>query len=150
MQVPWLVQNTLKRGKAFTVQGGKNTWNNVHVQDLAALYLLLTEAAANGGAGADWNENGYYFCENGEHVWGDLSRAIAQKAKAKGYLKTDEVDDLSNEEVTKLHPFGHVLWGTNSKGKAERARKLGWTPKHEPLLDTLDSLIEKEAKALGL
>ncbi|KAF8544786.1 nucleoside-diphosphate-sugar epimerase [Trichophaea hybrida] len=150
MQVPWLVEQILKHGKAFTVNGGKNRWNNVHVQDLAKLYLMLTEAAVNGGKGADWNKEGYYFCENGEFVWGDLSREIAKRAKAKGYLKTDEVDDLSNEEVTKLHPFGHVLWGSNSKGKAERARKLGWTPKEASLWDTLDETIEQEAKALGL
>jgi nucleoside-diphosphate-sugar epimerase len=143
--------DTLKRGKGFTVNGGKNTWNSVHVRDLSQLYLKLTEAAAAGGEGADWNEEGYYFAENGEFRWGEIAKLIAEKAKAKGLIKTDEVDDLSVEEVTKIRPFGPIIWGTNSRGKAQRAReRLGWNPVGPPVEETLDHTIEVEAKALGL
>lgn len=151
IQIPGLTSAILKRGKGFTVRGGKNGWNYVHIRDLSVLYLLLTEAAARGGQGADWNEEGYYFSENGEYLWGELARDITKRAAAKGYIKSDEVDELEPEEVKKLHPFGHVLWGSNSKGKAERARKkLGWTPTGESLVETLDEVIEQEAKRLQL
>ncbi|KAF8247493.1 NAD(P)-binding protein [Wilcoxina mikolae CBS 423.85] len=103
MQVPWLVQLTLKRGKAFTVNGGKNRWNNVHVRDLARLYLMLTEAAVNGGAGADWNQEGYYFCENGEHVWGDVSREIAKRGwTPKEAPLWDTLDETIEQEAKAL------------------------------------------------
>jgi len=66
-------------------------------------------------------------------------------------LKTDEVISLPNDEIIKHNPFGPVLWGTNSRGWASRARKiLGWEPKGAPLDETLDDVIELEAKALGL
>lgn len=151
-QVPLLIQRTLKRGKGFTVAGGNNQWNNVHVLDLAQVFLKLTEAAAErAGSGADWDQDGYYFTENGAQLWGDVAREIAKRAKALGYLSTDQVDDLSVDKVLELHPFGHILWGSNSKGKAERARnRLGWVPKEPALEDTLDAAIEKEAKAMGL
>jgi nucleoside-diphosphate-sugar epimerase len=150
-QVPNLTLETLKRGKGFTVNGGKNTWNQVHIRDLARLYLKLTEAAAAGGEGADWNEEGYYFAENGEFRWGEIAKLIAKKAHAKGLIKTDEVDDLSNEEVAKILAFGPIIWGTNSRGKAQRAReRLGWNPVEPSLEETLDHAIEVEAKALGL
>lgn len=45
-----------------------NRWSYVHVEDLAELYLLITEAAAAGGGKAHWNEEGYYFAESGEFV----------------------------------------------------------------------------------
>ncbi|CCX04391.1 hypothetical protein FPQ18DRAFT_352849 [Pyronema domesticum] len=151
MQVPLLINRFLKRGKGFTVQKGKSEWNNVHVCDLAKVYLALTEAAVAGGEPAQWNENGYYFAENGRHTWEDLSKEIAQKCKDMHLLPTDEIDYLDNEEILKLHPFGHVAWGTNSIGKAERAKKLfDWTPDQKSLSETLVESIQVEAKALGL
>jgi nucleoside-diphosphate-sugar epimerase len=80
-----------------------------------------------------------------------LAKKIAEKAKVKGYLKTNDVVSLSVDDIKEIHPFGAVLWGTNSRGKASRARKvLGWAPKGAPLEETLDALIDSEAKLLGL
>jgi nucleoside-diphosphate-sugar epimerase len=150
-QVPGLTQQTLKRGEAFQVAEGKSVWNNVHINDLANHYLLLVEDAATGGKNATWGTKGYYFSENGEHAWGELAAKIAAKAKAKGYLKTDNVASLSNEEIAKINPFGAILWGSNSRGTASRAGKfLGWKPVGPSLDDTLDDLIDSEAKSLGL
>ncbi|KAI5851137.1 hypothetical protein DFP73DRAFT_490131 [Morchella snyderi] len=150
-QVPELTKNILKRGEAFHVTAGKSIWNNVHIDDLSQLYLLLTEDAAAGGKKATWGTEGYYFAENGEHVWGELTKKIAEKAKVKGYLKTNDIVSLSVDDIKKIHPFGAVLWGTNSRGRASRARKvLGWTPKGTSLEETLDALIDSEAKSLGL
>lgn len=68
-QVPELIKKSLERGQAFQVTNGKTIWNNVHVDDLANLYLILTqEAAKPDGGKATWGSEGYYFCENGEHV----------------------------------------------------------------------------------
>ena len=76
---------------------------------------------------------------------------IATKCKHKGYLENDTVPHLSVEEVTKIHPFGHFLWGSNSRGKATRARQvLGWRPKGDTLESTLDEAIQVEARALAL
>jgi len=148
-QIPELTRLSISRGQSFQVNEGKNVWNNVHVADLSDLYLLLTEAAASGGGKADWKDQGYYFAENGLHVWGEISAVLGKKLKAKGLAKTEEVESLSPEEIVKFSPFGAVLWGTNSSGKADRARKLGWVPKGESLVDTLDAVIESEARSLG-
>lgn len=68
-QIPQLARWTLTRGKGLMVNQGQTHWNNVHVLDLAKLYLLLVEEALkpNGGK-ATWGSDGYYFAENGEHV----------------------------------------------------------------------------------
>lgn len=50
-----------------------------------------------------------------------------------------------------MHAFGPILWGSNSRSVASRARKeLGWVPAGPPLDETLDSVIDQEAKKLGL
>jgi hypothetical protein len=67
-QLPELVRTSLIRGKCFTVQGGNNRWKNVHVADLADVYVLLVEHAVADGGKAAWGVERYYFMENGEHV----------------------------------------------------------------------------------
>lgn len=68
-QIPQLSKWTLKRGKGLMVNKGQTHWNNIHVLDLAELYLLLVEEALKpDGGNATWGKEGYYFAENGEHV----------------------------------------------------------------------------------
>ena len=68
-QIPWLIDANLKRGEAFQVTEGLNTWDAIHVRDLAKIYLELTQSAAVGDhTKAQWNQNGFYFTESQSHV----------------------------------------------------------------------------------
>ena len=147
-----LARATLNRGKGFQVGAGQNIWHEVHVQDLSNVFLgLVTAALQPGGGKATWNAEGYYFAENGEFVWGDISRKIAKIAKEKGLIDTAEVDSLPPEEADKLMVAADFLVGTNSRCSAVRARKLlAWSPKEKSLEDLLPDIVEGEAKALGL
>ena len=73
-------------------------WANVHVEDLSDCFLKLVEAAAFGGGTATWNQEGYYFTENGEHVWSDMSKLISKDAHKKGR------SPLSKAYTTKSNP----------------------------------------------
>lgn len=68
MQIPEMTRASLERKRGFVVSEGRNRWANVHVRDLADVYVKLAEAAAAGGGAASWNADGYYFAQNGEHV----------------------------------------------------------------------------------
>jgi nucleoside-diphosphate-sugar epimerase len=68
LQIPWLIDAILKRGAAFQVNQGLNSWDAVHVRDVAAIYLALVEAAASGGGKATWGKEGYYFAESQNYV----------------------------------------------------------------------------------
>ena len=143
--MPGLAYCILARGKGFEVGAGKTYWNNVHVYDLSDAYRLLAEAAAAGGGKASWGKEGYYFTENGEHIWGKVSREITAKAHKMGLLKTDEVDSLDGDAVEELRPAGKFLWGANSRGTASRFRKeLGWTPHGEAMSNTIEDLLKRE------
>lgn len=152
IQTPKSVEAMLRNKQGVTINSGKNVWHEVHVQDLSDLYLLLTDAAANGGDPAKWNEEGYYFAENGEFAWGDVHKKIAEVAHKKGYLNSADVSGVAPDDTKeKFFEGAHYYVGTNSRGKAKRAREvLGWKPHRETLLETIPALVDEEARALGL
>ncbi|KAF2199289.1 NAD dependent epimerase/dehydratase family protein [Delitschia confertaspora ATCC 74209] len=142
---------TLERGKGLCIDEGTNIWSDVNVQDLSNVFLRLVEEAHKGGGSATWGAEGYYFAENGEFVWGDVSKAIAKAAYDQKLIDTPEVDSITSEEAKKLYPSGDYLWGTNSRSRAVRARKiLGWKPVQKSLLELIPDIVVEEAKALGL
>ncbi|KAF2176796.1 putative nucleoside-diphosphate-sugar epimerase [Zopfia rhizophila CBS 207.26] len=142
---------TLTRRRGFQVKEGNNLWTMVHVQDLSNVFLRLVEEAIKGGGEATWGSEGYYFTENGDFVWGDVSRAIAKIAHDKKLIQTADIDNISIEEADKLTGHGSYLWGMNSRARAIRARKLfGWNPTQKSLFDLLPEIVDLEARELGL
>ncbi|KAJ5628615.1 hypothetical protein N7490_010843 [Penicillium lividum] len=151
LQAYMLSAAVLKRGKGFLVGKGENVWHQVHVQDLSNVYLALGDAASEGGGKATWNEEGYYFAENGSFVWGDIQRAVAKAAFDLKYIQSPEVDSVDGEQTTEILPAGIYAWGSNSRGHAIRARKLfGWEPKQPKLIELIPEIVKIEAKELGL
>ena len=156
-QAPNLASWILKRGEGFSCRGSSNIWCQVHVHDLSALYLKLGEAAAsNNGHPATWNQEGYYFCESGTFVWGEVIAAMTKYAHEElGLVKSSVVRSLEPEEIRQVCPEFLGAIGANSIGDAIRARHLlGWEPKvggeKNTLLDTVPEVVERAAKKLGL
>lgn len=151
VQVPVLAIGTLQQGHGIQVGAGKTFWTQIHVQDLSNLYLKLVEAASNGGGSATWNDEGYYFCEAGDLVWGDVARQVAKSAHKQGFINDDQVKEYAPDEVKKIHPFGAALWGCNSRCRAVRAGKLlGWKASSPSLKEEIDATVLAEAKKLEL
>ena len=149
-QVPELTRCTIQQGHGFHVGAGKTYWSNVHVQDLAQCYLKLVEAAINGGKPATWGPEGYYFTENEDFVWGDVSQWVATEAKKQGLIKDDKVQSFTKEQADGLTTWGSAMWGANSRARAVRARKLlGWEPKCASLKDTIPKTVAYEAQRLN-
>lgn len=153
-QINALVEATLKNGQAPQVGRGLTEWDNVHVHDLSDLVVLLAEAAVANNPELDselWGKKGYYLAENGHHVWGEVSKEVAEVAFSKGYIKTKEVKAMGTEEAKEFAGFQALSWGLNSKGFAKRAKKyLGWSPKGASLSEEIPNIVEGEAKALGI
>ena len=130
---------------------GKARWNNVHVSDLAQLFVLLAEAGVAKNTDAQlWNENGYYLVENGEHVWSDLARLMGKKATELGVVgKKLEESGLDKDKAVEQAGFEAVSWGFNSRGKAERARKVvGWEPRGKSIEDCVEEILKDEKSRL--
>lgn len=141
----------LKKGFAPVIGQGKARWNSVHVHDLADAFVLLAEAAASGDLSDEiWGPKGYHLAENGEFVWGELSKAMAKKAYELGYLKEEPKEkQLSRDEAFEIADFQAVSWGLNSRAKAERLRRvLGWNPHRQSIEETIPEILKDEKELL--
>jgi nucleoside-diphosphate-sugar epimerase len=69
LQIPFLTEAIMKRGRGFQVLDGQNIWNHLHIDDVASAFILLVaEALKPNGGKAQWGDDGYYFAEAGEFV----------------------------------------------------------------------------------
>ncbi|KAI9709611.1 MAG: hypothetical protein M1812_007659 [Candelaria pacifica] len=150
-QVYELARCTIEKQEGLQVGNGENFWPNVHVYDLSDCYLKLVEAAVKGDENVTWNKEGYYFTENGEHVWGEISRRVAMEVHDQGLTPSGNVRSIDEDEANKLTPMGAALWGANSRCRSIRAGKLlGWTPKERILEEELPDVVASEAQRLKL
>ncbi|KAJ5735851.1 uncharacterized protein N7483_000976 [Penicillium malachiteum] len=149
MQIPFLSEAILKRGRGFTVGEGKNIWDHIYVGDVAkACIVLIEEALKPNGGSAQWGPEGYYFVESGEFAWKDIAAKITEIAKDLGKIESAEVDELSVEEASKFHPWAPVLWGGNCRSRATRLRSLGWKPEGPTVWEALPAIVKAESNAL--
>ncbi len=126
VQIPWLIAQAQESGVVRVVGTGVNRWSNVHIHDVAELYLL---ALQNAPAGA------FYFVENGEASFLEIGQAIARR------LKLEPLRFWSVEQATERWGYlhAHYTFGTNSRVKAKRARQeLGWAPTHASVLEWIE------------
>ena len=127
MQVPWLIAVAKKHGVAKHYGSGENIWSNVHIDDLARLYLLAIESAPAGA---------FYFAENGETSMRELCEAISRMLDFGG-----RTEPMTMEEAAAEWGEGaaHDTMGSNSRVRAIRARReLGWMPTAPSLIDEVE------------
>lgn len=72
------------------------------------MYIILYDAiVAKGADNVDHGIRGYYFGENGEHQWYDISKEIGRAMVELGLSKDAEPTTFSDEELVKY--FGSVV-----------------------------------------
>jgi nucleoside-diphosphate-sugar epimerase len=125
-QVPRLIQVALSRGRAGMVGRGKNVWPNVHIDEVADLYIVLYDSIVTDPATGHGRE-GIYFGINGEHSLYDVAKAIGEAIVALGKADNPEPTTFTKEEIDKYFQ-GSSFFGTNSRGVANRSRSIGWKP----------------------
>ncbi|KAF8149876.1 hypothetical protein B0H34DRAFT_678825 [Crassisporium funariophilum] len=126
IQVPELIRAALARGEGGTVGAGKNFWPNVHINDVADLYIVLYDSILSNPATGHGRE-GYYFGENGEHTLYDVGKAIGEAVVAIGKGKNPGPTTFTKEELDK-YLGGSTYLGTNSRCRGKRSRAIGWKP----------------------
>jgi len=137
--LPWLQDAIVKHGRGFTVGEGRSVWAGVHVKDLsAAIILILEQILQPDSAKASFGAEGVYYVEADEIVFGDIVPKFVEILKEKGLIKDVKVDQLGDEDATKLHPHAVMIWGSNSRCRASRLCALGWKPTQPPLSEILD------------
>jgi nucleoside-diphosphate-sugar epimerase len=123
VQIPRLVAQACATGRARHVGRGHNIWSNVHIADATELYLRALEGAPAGS---------FYFVENGEASFADITRAIAE-VLGLGPAQPWDIDSAITEWGYEVAVYA---LGSNSRVRSTRARaELGWRPRHGSVLD---------------
>ncbi|KAG6868177.1 hypothetical protein C0993_006613 [Termitomyces sp. T159_Od127] len=151
IQIPLLVKAALARGEGGTVGAGKNVWNDVHIDDLADLYLVLYDSIKKNPTGTGHGREGYYFGENGTHSLYEVGKAIAMALIELGKGTNPEPTPFTKEETDKY--FGEYTspgFGCNSRAAANRSRSIGWRPKYttKDLLASIKAEVEASLRGI--
>ncbi|VUC35444.1 unnamed protein product [Clonostachys rosea] len=152
VQLPDLARETLKRRRAFQIGPGESRWSSIHIRDLSQIIVRLVEKAVEGKKDGNlWGPNGLFFTGVGELTLAEISTRIASAAASANLLSDRSVEELDADQFESLLPHGNVLYGTNARYGASRARRyLEWEPKEKSLEDTISAVVQEEAKSLGL
>jgi nucleoside-diphosphate-sugar epimerase len=115
VQIPALVRQANASGVVRYIGRGLNRWSNVHIADVAALYVLaLTKAPAGS----------FIYVESGEEALGEIANAIAARLNL-GAAQSWPAEDA-------IAAWGHATavysLGSNSRVRGKTAAALGWSP----------------------
>jgi nucleoside-diphosphate-sugar epimerase len=126
VQIPALVRQAKKSGVARYIGRGLNRWSNVHIADVAALYVL---AIARAPAGS------FVYVESGEEALGEIVRAIAAR------LGLGPAQSISAEEAIAFwgRNLAVLSLGSNSRVRGRAPINLGWQPVHRSITRWIES-----------
>jgi nucleoside-diphosphate-sugar epimerase len=120
VQIPALVRQARATGVARYIGRGLNRWSNVHIADVAALYVIAIAKAPPAS---------FMYVENGEEALGEVVKAIAAR------LGLGPAQSMSAEEA--IAAWGRNLavfsLGSNSRVRGKAATNLGWLPTHRSI-----------------
>lgn len=121
IQVPALIHFSKEKGFGAYFGKGENIWSNVHIEDLADLYVLALEKAKAGSL---------YYAENGSSTIKNLAERISER-----YELQPAQSVTVQEAVNKFGPAGGYFgFASNSLCNADKARtELNWKPQHQSI-----------------
>jgi nucleoside-diphosphate-sugar epimerase len=121
-QIPWIFDAIPRAGAACYLGYGLNLYTNVHVEDLAQVYVLALEKGQPGAL---------YHAVAGEVCWRTIAEAVATVMDCEPRSITyDEMCDLWGKQDA---PYRFAV---SSRSRAiATCRDLDWTPRHIDLID---------------
>lgn len=132
VQIPMLIEQARMSGVGRHVGRGLNVWSHVHVQDVVELFLLVVAAAPAGSL---------FYVENGEASMKTAVEAISRMLGFGGKTEPWTIEDA----VKALGPGAHLTFGSNSRVRSLKARKvLGWAPRGPGLIEEIEHGVYKE------
>jgi nucleoside-diphosphate-sugar epimerase len=146
IQVPLIIRTAVEKKQAVYLGKGSNRWNNVHIDDLADLYILVLQHALQNKSTVIPEEE-YYWGSVNDHAWGDIARLAGQILHKRGLVNTPEAKSVTKEELTEEFL---VYVGHNSRSVANRGTKLGWKPHRKTIEENLEEDLDATVKKYNL
>ncbi|MDQ6480020.1 NAD-dependent epimerase/dehydratase family protein [Dyadobacter sp. LHD-138] len=127
IQVPMLIDIAREKQAGVYIEKGENKWSNVHIEDLAALYVLALENAPTGS---------YFYAENGSASLKDVAVSISNMLGFGGKSLSISLDNAIEKWGPDAAAYG---FASNSLVNADKAKKLlGWQPKYGSILEDIE------------
>jgi nucleoside-diphosphate-sugar epimerase len=126
-QLPKIIALSKQLGAGVYFGKGLNRYSNVHIDDLAELYLLVLEKAPGGS---------FFFAENGDASFKEIAEMVSRSLGFDGKTVSLGVEDV----IRQAGEAGRYGVMSNSRVSAVNARRLGWFPKAASLAEYLASL----------
>lgn len=140
---PALISASINLHRVHTVGRGLNIWSNTHIEDVAEAYLLVLDNLLDGKA--ETGREGIYFAISGEASMLATAYAVAESLYKRGMIEDKSVTPFSEEELQTALPFGPATKfaaGGNTRGSADRLRRLGWRPSRLDFIGSIDLDVE--------
>jgi nucleoside-diphosphate-sugar epimerase len=131
VQLPKLIDVAQKHGVPRHVGRGLNIWGNVHIADVADLFLLALDKAKPGAL---------LYAENGEANFKSIAQSIGRMLGLGDATK----DWPIGEAVEGFGPGAYLSFGSNSRVRGKRSRELGWKPKQGTVFDEIEKGVYAE------
>ncbi|KAG0250037.1 hypothetical protein DFQ27_009649 [Actinomortierella ambigua] len=148
IQIPLLVGNAVKHRKVYRIGKGLNRWSKIHVADLANFYVLLTLKSVHQPNDLPKGRKGYYFVENGEYAFEDVSTITADELHKQGIAQDARVYDTPHDKEGEYwNPIAVIYLGGNSRSRSVIGGKyLGWKATHDLDGKEFEQYIRDEVK----
>ncbi|KAJ1025110.1 hypothetical protein NDA16_002617 [Ustilago loliicola] len=143
LQMPAYVRYAKDHRRAAYIGQGENVWGNVHVQDLADLYLLAMKyALANPDAtkASEW-DHGFgtlIYTGTGEHSWKPVIEQLGDLLH-----KLGEVDEPSAKSIGEGEGYPYMFGGNSFMAVSAKTEKFGWKPSQASLIDSMTAALAK-------
>jgi len=127
IQIPMLISIAKEKKAGVYIEKGENRWSNIHIEDLAELYVLALEKAPAGS---------YFYTENGNASLKDIAESISRLLNFGG-----KTESLTLDEAIKIWGPDAAAFGfaSNSLLNADKAQKLlGWQPVYDSILKDIE------------
>ncbi len=115
VQIPALLRHAKVAGVVHYIGRGLNRWSNVHIADVAALYVLAIDKAPPGT---------FMYGESGEEALGEIAKTIAAR------LNLGAAQSWPADEAIAAWGRNMAVYslGSNSRVRGQAAAALGWSP----------------------
>ncbi|KAK4705659.1 hypothetical protein P7C70_g540, partial [Phenoliferia sp. Uapishka_3] len=132
IQILALFQIVQATRKVFQVDATETSWMLCHLRDLTSLYITILQAIIT-KQDPPAGKKGFYFAENGQFKWNDLSKGIAANLKVDQSVVPATPADL--EEMGKIlccpAAFVPVSVAGSCNLRGDNGRALGWKPEYD-------------------
>lgn len=144
LQMPAYVKYAKANRRAAYIGKGDNVWGNVHIQDLADLYLAAMKFAlehpqATQASKASGGFENLIYTGTGEHSWRPVIEHLGNLLHKRG-----EVDEPSAKSIKEGEGYPYMFGGNSFMAISEKTRNFGWQPTQHGLIEALDVALGKQ------